>query len=804
MEPVVKSFDGFVLDNDTYKAWFPGGSAALNRSVSPISLDVIGGFPRDEGFSHDAATFAMVVGVWDGVISDGIAALMSQFRVGRTGELVVDFNSDEKARQVRVQSVFPYADAANFFLVNLFAGDTRWTALDNTVTAQAVTASGQTWPVTNAGNATVHDAVILVKPTTNKAATVTQLYRRYVTLVNLVDRALGDYCIEITEGLDHAALVSASKSHVSGDGRDFRVLVDGVEVPYWWGEHADTNANSAASKIWVGPSPGPALSAGIDAHLFAAITAGVPANGGELVVKKGEVRKFPPRGVLLNPTSHEVISYTGIVEENDDGNSAFTGITRGMRGSTAASGSANDRLVFDERKVEVVYGWTGATAPDPRTDIKPLLNLAASDLSNTLWRWVDFYDDDNPNRPGGWTRVFEARDSQAGFMYLPEGSPATSALWTYEYGPAPVNQQNYNILRREVPTGTDGSAGQIGFTYDIDSTLALYVIGVDEDGLEIDAGVVRGADADTFASTLSHKLHSVSLYARSQVVISSPEVDGYPLSSNPFDLQMEIAPPNGSDTGIVQFVKNRSERAQIMHGMYVMVLVPNGAKIDFGIYLLSDDGTGLFTVSDVIGGVQVANATIASTIGTWVGGLANTAFFGPTVLLPGQAFDVYPDVSAGTHGPYQWAWIPTNYEGAFPVKSYRILGDGEIDVDARGQVGDQISADSALLKLDSAAVPYVNMRAEQGCYWLNGTLSNLTTGQSVDFNLYISLLDEVELDLAAGTVRNLTSDEDVLYGVTFSDPLGKCFLAPGINTLEWVESGCAGVTITVTFRAKSE
>ncbi|MGE0133767.1 MAG: hypothetical protein AB7L91_06260 [Dehalococcoidia bacterium] len=799
----ILSFDGFDLASAPYTAHFVDTNQALGRQARSITQDVIGGFQRDEGFENRGNTSQVAVLVDDDDVGARMEELRAAFRAGRRGDLVIDEDGVEKSRACRVELPMPYAGAPTRFLVSLFASDPRWRAVTETEVVETVTADGQTWEVTNAGNATVDDAVIVFQPQQQKAATDAQLYRRFANIANRVGEPYNDP-IDITNGgIDHATLVSGGKSKTAGE--DLRVLRDGVEIPRYLGEHADNDANSAATKVWATPGFGAAVSA----ELRDNITNLAPADGGDLVVKRGGTRGWPASGALVIEDTDEVIRYDGLADPDVDGYDGFKGIKRGQRGTSAASASAGDVLYRAPHKVELIYGHTGAAAPEARPELKPMFDLTSDTLANDRWEWLKLYDDVYPSRPGQWSRVQQARDAQAGYLFLPTGQP-TGATWRYNFGPAEPDELPYNVITKRFPSGTSGGAGQIGFDYDIDATLQLRVIGADAEGVEVPGGTIRGLAADTYASTLTNVLRAVSIYARSQVVLSTPDFADNPMSDlNTLFAQIAAVNAGGTDT---IYVANEGDEPVDLRGMMVLVAFDGTPKKNLTIGAYADDGDGTPT-ANVLGFRTVASADIASVVGSavWVGG-PFTGLLGtdwddviPSLLVPGTAAHAFVLLTSGSHAAFYWYGLyAAQANGEWPFYAFRLLGDGPIASTARAELGEQAGVTAVVVDLDADGIPYFALTAEESVYQADHVLRNNTTGQELRFNLYVGPSDEIEVDCGRRSVRNLTTGETGLLVTTDPEQAGFFALAPGTNELQLDDAGIVEVDFTVTFRAAWE
>ncbi|MGE0227753.1 MAG: hypothetical protein AB7I38_10940 [Dehalococcoidia bacterium] len=798
------SFDGFDLDNDDFTAGFPYEGQAFDRHATPITLPTIGGFARSEGFEHEPAEFQVETLILGDIVA-GKNTLLAAFRVGRSGALVIDEDGVEKQRTCRVIDAFPLAGSSPRFMAVLEAADPRWRATEETEVVETVTADGQTWDVENDGNATVDDAVIVFQPQQQKAASDAQLYRRFANIANRVGEPYPDP-IEITNGgINHASLVSGGKSKTAGE--DLRVLRNGIEIPRYLGEHADNEANSAATKVWVTPGYGATASA----ELRDAITNIAPADGGDLVVKRGGTRGWPASGALVIEDTDEVIRYDGLADPDVDGYDGFKSITRGQWGTSAASASAGDVVYRVQHKVELLYGHTGATAPESRPELKPMFDLTSNTLDNERWEWLKLYDDVYPSRAGQWSRVQQARDSQAGYMFLPTGQP-TGATWRYNYGPAEPDELPYNVITRRFPSGTSGGAGQVGFDYDIDATLQLRVIGTDAEGVEVQADIIHGEDADTYASTLTNVLRAVSLYARSQVVLSTPDFADRVLS-NLDGPESQVAAVNTADDASI-YVANELDEPVDVRGVMALLYFSGTPRADVTLAVAADDGDGAITTNYL--GLVGLNTEIATSANSavWVGGVLEDLLGNgswdtvlPALIMPGAAVHVYVGTASVSHAALFWHYqYAVQAGGAWPWYAYRLLGDGAIHPDARAELGETAGVTAVGVDLDADGVPYFSLGAEASVYQADHVLKNNTTGQELRFNLYIGTSDEIEIDCGRRSVRNLTTGETgLIYGVTL-DPTQAGFfaLAPGTNELQLDDAGVVEVDFTVTFRAAWE
>ncbi len=203
----------------------------------------------------------------------------------------------------------------------------------------------------------------------NTSASVS--YHRWIAIWNRTGSALNDYSLEVTSqagaGFDHAALVAAGKSQADGD--DLRVEVDGVEVNRWL-----DGPSTAHCKVWINVT----LQAPVTATLAVAFTSGDAVT----TLTVDDTSGFPRSGTLFDVDSGEAFTY----EAKDA--TRFVGVTRAAKGTTSASGSGGDMLVWIEHDVYLTYGDLTAGPPSVNDDARPAFDLNPS--SNAAWVYSIF------------------------------------------------------------------------------------------------------------------------------------------------------------------------------------------------------------------------------------------------------------------------------------------------------------------------------------------------------------------------------------------------------------------------------
>ncbi|MCK9497043.1 MAG: hypothetical protein M0R75_16335, partial [Dehalococcoidia bacterium] len=297
------SFAGHDIQSATYASWLELPDLPYGRDAEVRTVQPIGRWGRFVRYDERERVVVVHLEVKTSFVANG-EVLARWFRPGTSGALVATFDGTSRALDCVVRRIVPMDGSPNRFTAVLVAPDPRWRSASLVQDVEAVTASGQTWEVTNSGNAAEDGAVIRVKPTSLKLIANDWRYQREIIVANRVDRPLSDWAVELTGGgWDHAAEVTASRSLSSGD--DVRVLVDGVEVPRWDGGGSSTSWNDTGTKIWANLN----FSPGLDAELLSTITDSAPATNGSLEVVRNSHQEFPDEGYLL--LGSEVIRYTG-------------------------------------------------------------------------------------------------------------------------------------------------------------------------------------------------------------------------------------------------------------------------------------------------------------------------------------------------------------------------------------------------------------------------------------------------------------------------------------------------------------
>lgn len=480
MSIVVESFNGNDLQSANLEAWLTVGDNPFGREVDAIFVEPVGRFARYARSQHKRKVLPVNVRIVSGTLNTWQRTLEQWFEPGTQGALVITEDGVSKAWDAVVKSRMRYAQGAAVFQAVLEIADPRLRSETVATDTEAITSSGEQWTVNNPGTTAEVSPVIRVTPTDAKAAADSWIYTSEVIIANQVDRALNNYAVAIP--FAHATEVTATRSQADGD--DVRVLVDGKMVPRWAG---GAGWDDDGLLLWINLPSSP----GLTARLREAITDVSPADGGDLPVEEGDTSGWPSAGVLR--IAGEAIRYSGITSR------AFTGVTRGARNTTAAAASAAAEAQWVEHRVQLLWGYSAATAPDARDDLEPMIDLVNS--TNEEHIWENFADTEDPGRSMQWARNLVTRDAQTGRVLAPSGAPAASMSFEYRVAGPKAGSPNFNTWQRQFPTGTlnvpDGitfvDAWTQGTTGSVTSVTVTIVPGDLADGDFLVAAVQAGA-----------------------------------------------------------------------------------------------------------------------------------------------------------------------------------------------------------------------------------------------------------------------------------------------------------------------
>ncbi len=275
-----------------------------------------------------------------------------------------------------------------------------WSVETASTDTWTITASGQTKNISVLGERA--KPILTITPNNAKSASGVWGYSRFVHVQQPYDPYTpvinGPFPVNLGP-FNTATLVSGGKAQADGD--DFRVQLNGTEIPRWFGTGSYA-FNQATTNIWI-----------VLPHYKTAslqLLATVPATAiTEIAFKKNAYNKASLEKMALAgqaglicinsgaSASVEYFNYTGI----DLVNYKLTGITRAAKGTTARSHVSGLPCIWIPYDITVIYGNSTATAPSYDDSQKPMFNLNSS--TNASWVFEDFLED-LKQRTGGWVK----------------------------------------------------------------------------------------------------------------------------------------------------------------------------------------------------------------------------------------------------------------------------------------------------------------------------------------------------------------------------------------------------------------
>jgi hypothetical protein len=113
-------------------------------------------------------------------------------------------------------------------------------------------------------------------------------------------------------------------------------------------------------------------------------------------------------------------------------------------------------------------------------------------------------------------------------------------------------------------------------------------------------------------------------------------------------------------------------------------------------------------------------------------------------------------------------------------------------------VVNEIYIEDITITFSSTDIPVVSRSAEVVApYVMDTTLTNTTTGESLDINYQLTINDVLEINTKLHTATNITDNEDAITAISLPLRPQWLRLQPGANTLTYTETGVQGVTIGI-------
>lgn len=803
MAITVKTWNGTNIETGNFKARMLAGGPSFRRRASTRPIRVPSSHPRFGRQDLQERTIVLRVHIGSGTIAteqDVLADLFTLDEIEPDKLLVVDFNGTSREISARPVGFVQHDGGPRMFTVTLVANDPFWRSdLVQTNTRQQ-TSSGTSWTIDNDGNAPDSKPVITLTPVTAKTAANGHLFRYPITLAHR-RRVAMRWPVDLFQAAwDHAAEVTAGRSRA--DGFDIRVYDNGRKI-----ERYGRGLNTSTASLWATLDYSPARIV----QLAAAITAGAPADAGTLDTTDG-ADLFPTKGFLVVAGTQEVIGYDGI---KSDG-TGFLNIDRGARGSTAAIAAEGTLVYWMEHVIDVVTGHTSAVETDARqpSSLEPMIDLdnSVADGTTHRYQWDKYLDAENPSRPLSWQRRIVPGEADALKWLQPPGGPLlTNMQFSYNAIGGLTGRPVGNAYEVAIPVGTgddglgnaveatvitsdDSAAGQIRGT---DAQGALVLLNHLTAGFEgfstiAEYNWINGADAAPgtlgFFTENGLPIYVVQVGVRNQIIAESPHAD----RGVGNELLIESAHALAVTYGVTVAQTFRAVGSGLLVGGRLRISggVANTTQYTVAIF----EGTGVTRLTnEPAGGVFVQNVR---TDDHWQAFYFDT----PIPLQDGLDYEIRTKVDSITGTP-TWNSFATDYAFGDSDTVGKTLGfqmhSGEMAGHAgvRANEGGSFRIASGMkIWLDPAGVPIIEAQTRVAAYLLTGTFDNDTTGEAITLEVVCALNDDIEIDVAARTVQNLTQGVGALKSVVFSDA-AWFRIVKGTNTLDFTDPGLVRVDV---------
>lgn len=388
MKPVITTWNSISINNSTpFKSVIPQGQLAT-LSLNPVLVNRADDYPSLSSAVKQGSALVINVYVSAGQDINASRETLKQyfFSDNLSHRLIVQESSDSDAEYYRAGIPVRLTEqngAPNSWFITIQTEYPYWQLVAPDVDSWDITASGQTFAVTNSGNLPVKP-IFTITPTTTK--TTGYKYQRYISILNNIQASYGAP-MDITDGgLDTAALTTAK---MRADGYDFRVWLNGSEADRWL-----YDMDTANTKCWSNIKLTPPLSATINSITNVATTLTFPETRTSfefltsLISASNTALKIENEIVIFNPSNIDTFNYQ------------ITGLTRAGKNTSAAAHSAGVTAYYVENDLFILYGDSDSDVTDLVTDdnFKPIFNLSST---NEAWAYTYFYNS-NVSQPGSW------------------------------------------------------------------------------------------------------------------------------------------------------------------------------------------------------------------------------------------------------------------------------------------------------------------------------------------------------------------------------------------------------------------
>lgn len=685
----------------------------------------------------------------------------------------------------------------DLWVFRLRAASPLWEAVTATTPSDSsITSSGQTFTLQNTGNAKSYPTFTLT-PVQAMADSNSWTKRRRITLANRSERPLADpvgdgYPIELgNNGFAASTLQAAGK--LLSTMHDLRVLLAGAEINRW----LDPSTATDPTRIWANLQ----LPARKTVTIKTSMTSGSPADGASLEVSNAEgTSGWPDSGFLV--IADECIQYTGRTL------TAFTGLTRGARNTTAASHTAGDTAYWVALPwIDLIYDYSNASDPAPPTDRKPIFSLADSRNATRVYPGPFFNDSDR--RSGAFQPEYTQDSDVSGGIRMFE----ESGTLVFENQAPAVGKRRFNNAVLDCPIPIDDASGAVELDFTVEEDMLLHGYLIDRAGYEsrlITEGPQGAQTNQTY--TPASEAYRLRLNARIGVVAGN-RVD--------FGSQV-ITFGDGSNPG------------PLGEGTHVHFELDDFTEINaVALYLERDSGATsdvhlmFFQYPDILtwdtnftrpGGriIEYSSIIVGSTIPTTFDWLL-VPLPTPLRLPPGEyTVGVLKATSTGT---IRWkradgrvaarTWrinSPTasgpGFDSLDDVQLFLIMSETTAaQVDSPQESENRLTLDNIELDLDADRAPKIVLAPEETLYLMNARLKNDTTGDYLDILHPMKLGESLVIDCQNRTIRDMETGRYVPFAITPSNPDEWLYTKPrSTDTYSYTETGVVEVTIAKSYR----
>ena len=572
-------------------------------------------------------------------------------------------------------------------------------------------------------------------------------------------------------------------SKALANGNDLRVWLDGVEVDRWFGTAATAYAwNGATTKVWIN-APFPAR---LTATLKVAMTAGAPANGGDVeAVEDAPFSTWGPTGYFQ--VGGEVIYYGSRTDK------VLSLIKRAQKTTTAATHAINASIYRLPHDIRLTYGWAGADSPPSSDNKKPMIDLATSD--NTHFNW-----------PGTATPAYSAPTTARTAQILRGYSPLntlSSVLRAYESGgklyvedtPAASGMPQGDVWYFPGPTGITVVEHDVA----VANEMLLDVWGNDGVADHLLGQYNPDTDGDDKTITPAATVYGVEYRAWLRTITACKATGGGPNDLND---------SGGSYTILAQAF--RLDQITTVSGFVVRLKKAAGVTGSVKIKVVSLDSTDgpsthvisqEFTINCTAIGTGFADFlslmtnSVSLPAGDYALSVQGVTLSGVVSWDGGVSSRTYP---RGNAWNYAASWTERDQQEYY----FYLLGDGSVSqTEAPSGSSDECTVDNLRLTLANVWGT-IAAGGETACYLADATIENAVTGLAIVIKLPMSLNEVLTIDCENETAILTGNGESAAYGVTFPDE--PFYLNPGADATTYEEDGMMNTDLAVTSRDKYE